>query len=307
MKLFSQRNAQPADRYSYTIPSPVRARIFQTLQQHNGWMSGAYDFLRLLEEVEQLILARMGRLHEASYTSRGINDVPIVIHFFSCSDEESLDFIQLCFHARTMGGVSENARILVGIINRIFEEEGIGYELTPPAIIDEGPGTLFGRTSSGMRACRVEFPMVIRKDERVVHDKAVKPALEKLRDPRFATANNELLNAFEEIQKGGYADAITSCGSAFESVMKTICDMKRWDYDPNTDTCSKLVEICRARGLFFPLYAPLFTAVGTVRNKLGDAHGKGPAPENVATREHAEHMVAITCAHIDFLLGQAGV
>jgi hypothetical protein len=115
------------------------------------------------------------------------------------------------------------------------------------------------------------------------------------------------MDAFEKIRKGDYPDAITSCGAAFESVLKTICDAKGWIYDRDKDTSAKLVGICRDNGLFLPFYAPIFEGVGTVRNKLGDAHGKGPRPVQSATREHAEHMIALTCTHIDFLVRQAGL
>jgi hypothetical protein len=68
-----------------------------------------------------------------------------------------------------------------------------------------------------------------------VHEKVVQPALEALRDPLLATANCELLDAFEKVRKGNYPDAITSCGAAFESVLKTICKAKGWPYDPDRD------------------------------------------------------------------------
>jgi hypothetical protein len=66
------------------------------------------------------------------------------------------------------------------------------------------------------------------------------------------------------------------------------------------------VEICRNQGLILPFYVEIFKGIGTVRNNLGDAHGKGPKPAHAATREHAEHMIAMTCAHIHFLVLQAG-
>lgn len=216
-----------------------------------------------------------------------------------------MDFVQLCFSAECMGGDSYDSRALVGAINRIFEEEGLGYELTPPATIDTGEMVPVFGPSTLAKLRRTEFPRIIRKDECNVHEKAVKPALEIMRDPRLATANSELLDAFEKVRKGDYPAAITSCGKAFESVLKTICSVKSWAYNPDKDTCAKLVGICKDNGLFFPFYAPIFEGVGTVRNKLG-AHGAGPTPSYVAAREHAEHMIAITCSHIDFLIRQAG-
>jgi hypothetical protein len=305
MKLFSQRNAEPPERYSYTIPEKVRSRMLHTLQQHGaGWIGGNH-FKNMLGEVGQQLLAKRGGLRSSGYETARMSDHPVINHFFFCSDEEAIDFIELCFQTQTIDGDTEGAQRLVAVFNQIFEEEGIGYELTPRAVVDLGPGKLFGRSSPGMRSIRIEHPKIIKKDERTVHEKAVKPALEALRDPRLATANSELLDAFEKVRKGDYPAAITSCGKAFESVLKTICSVKGWAYDPDKDACAKLVGICRDQGLFFPFYAPIFEGVGTVRNKLG-AHGGGPKPAHVATREHAEHMIAVTCAHIDFLVRQAG-
>jgi hypothetical protein len=308
MTLFSQRQADLTDRYFYGVSQKARSRIVHTLQQHNsGWMSSRrYDFTVMLQEVGQQLLSRNGRLQSSMYEVARMSDHPVINHFLICNDKEALDFIELCFQVESMGGDSDGARRAVAALNQIFQEEGLGYELTPPLTIDLGPGSLLGRTSSGLRSARVEFPKIIKKDERTVHEKAVKPALEALRDSRFATANGELLDAFEKIRHSDYSAAITSCGKAFESVLKTICTAKAWPYDPDKDTCAKLIGICREQGLFFPFYGPILEAVGTVRNKLG-AHGGGPEPAHMATHDHAEHMIAITCAHIDFLIRQAGL
>lgn len=306
MSLFSRRQSEPPDRYTYVMHEKARSRMLHTLQQHqSGWMSGGrYNFNLLLNEVGQKLLAQTGTMRSSMYEAARKSDHPVINYFLFCSNEEALDFIEICFQSNTMGGDSQDSRALVNLFNKIFEEEGIGYELTPPSTVDVGPGSLFGRTSPGMRSIRYEFPKIIKKDERTVHDKAVKPALEALRDPQMATANSEMLDAFEKVRNGDYDSAITSCGKAFESVLKTICSVKGWTYDPDKDACAKLVSICRDNGLFFGFYAPIFESVGTVRNKLG-AHGGGPKPAHTASREVAEHMIAMTCAHIEFLVRQA--
>jgi AbiJ N-terminal domain 4 len=303
MKLFSQRKASPIERYTYELSEKVRSRIFHTLHQLGGGsLMQDQCFKAMLAEVGQQLLARLGGMKQR----RATFEESVVEYWASCSNEEALDFIEICFQTQLMGRDTPDVRLAVEKINTIFEEEGVGYELTPPALVDIGPGSLFGRTSRGVRSMRMEFPKIVKKAEGTVHDHAVKPALEVLRDDRFATANSELLDAFEKVRKGKYADAITSCGSAFESVMKTIYDLKKWTRDPK-DTCAQLVEIGRAKGLFWPFYTESFKAVGIIRNNLGDAHGKGPAPTYIAEREHAEHMIALTCTHIAFLVGQAAL
>jgi len=302
MRLFSKRNDPKPDRYKYALEEKVRLRIFHTLRQHEASI-GYFDFDRMLEDVGEQLLARRGSMHRLAGSQH--MQSPALEHFFICSDEEAIDFLTCCFRTREIG-MGDQGRRAVEVINRIFEEEGIGYEFTLPQMIDLGPATMFGRPSNG-RSIRIEHPHAIRKDEAIVHENAVKPALTALADSRFATANQEMLKAFEEVQRGDYADAITSCGSAFESVLKTICDSKGWAYDPQRHTCSDLVEICRANNLFWPFYTQTFTGVGSIRNKLGDAHGQGPRPQFTATRAHAEHMISATCSHIVLLVGLAGI
>jgi hypothetical protein len=51
------------------------------------------------------------------------------------------------------------------------------------------------------------------------------------------------------LKNGDYAAAITLAGSAFESLLKTICNENGWNYDSQKDTCSKLVGHCKERGV----------------------------------------------------------
>lgn len=303
--LWSDRQAPQRDRYVYFFDEKVRSRIMHTLHQQQD-LSNHFDFVGMLDEVEDMLCAKYGGPYRNAYRIAARSTHAAINHFFICSDDEVLVFLEMCFRTNTIGlhNVAEQA---VSAINQIFEEEGIGYELTPPRLVDTGkPGMLHGRPTGG-NTLRPEYPQVVKKGERTVHHHAVKPALDVLADPRFATANSELLDAFEDVRQGDYADAITSCGAAFESVLKTICTIKNWQFDPNRDACAKLVEVCRDNGLFEPFYTETFKSVGTVRNKVGDAHGKGPVPQAAADQKSAEHMIAMTCSHIKFLIQQAGI
>jgi hypothetical protein len=195
------------------------------LKQHCGRWVGGDHFEKVLYEVGQKMLAKRGDFY---CRATQYNDNPVIEYFVSGSDEQALDFIELCFQTSVFGVDNDFSRGAVAELNRIFEEEGIGYELTPPSTVDDGPGILFGRTSPGLRVAHIEYPKVIMKDECTVHEKAVKLALETLRDPRLATANSELLDAFAKVRSSNYSDAITSCCAAFESVLKTICEFKGW-------------------------------------------------------------------------------
>ncbi len=245
-------------------------------------------------------MAAYGGLYRSGYEAAQVSRHPVINHFMLCNDLMALDWIEYvfqCFHYS--GGDAWRQTV-----NDIFRQESMGYELTPyvrtivkgkpvpPDIAKTRAGSEYGDR------VETQYPQIIKKDDEYTHSEIVQPCLSLLRDPKFKTANEEVLKAHKEYRDGNYADAITDCGSAFETVMKTICEAKGWPYDKGKATCKDLVDICKDNGLFPGFYAPLLTAAGTIRNKLGDAHGKGPAPEFTATKEHFEHMVQITSANI---------
>lgn len=298
--IYSTRNRQP-DVFRYDIPNETRSRILHNLRQFADDLESGVGFESLLEKIGERLLAQYGGLRRPAYEAARQSNDPVIQHFFSCRDEEALDFIEMCVQIEPL---RIGNRFVEGI-NTIFREEAIGYELSPLVQHEsDEPGFLFGRRLSG-KTLRFDFPKFVRKDKNLLHEQSVRPCLEVLATPKFSTANAEMLKAHEDYREAKYADALTSCGSAFESVLKTICDHHGWSFDPDRDTCSKLVGICRDNGLFPPFYAPIFEATGTIRNKLGDAHGRGPAPTYAVGKEHVDHMIQLTSAHIVLLVGLA--
>lgn len=300
MELFSKRKKQPSKKLVYDIPEVARTRIlvvFRDLcyEPHGG-------FGKLLEDVGKALFKEYGFLCQSGYTAARRSDNPTIKHFYCCDTEQALDFIELCFQQNVYDGSQRG----VDEINRIFNEYGIGFELT--SFIEHKVAketSLFG----GIRVRTVieyEYPRIIEKSNQLTHQEIVQPSMELLSDSRFRVANSEMLKAHTALRSGDYEDAITLCGSAFESVLKTIADFKGWTYSPN-DTCTKLIGICRDNGLFPSFYCPAFEAVGTIRNKLSDAHGRGPKKTDNVMKENAEHMVHVTLTHIVFLAKCAGI
>jgi hypothetical protein len=107
----------------------------------------------------------------------------------------------------------------VNVINGLFQEENIGYELTDFQDLQDDNG--FYKTIG---------PTGIKESEKLLHQEAVKPCLHVLADKKFRSADTELRAAFEEYRKGKYADSITDAGAAVESVLKSICKAKKWTY-----------------------------------------------------------------------------
>ena len=259
-----------------------------------------YSIHHYFEEAGKRALAQYGRL----MTKRNHNSIYDAAsdHFRNCEDELALDFIELLFQVWPQSLLGP----MVDEINRIFQDEGIGYELTPLREIDLGE--IVNRfEGSGGRRFEYEFPKVIRKDSEYLHKEVVRPCLEALGRPGLETALSEMMKAHEAYRKLQYEDAITDAASAFESTLKTICSKRGWTYNPDKDTLSPLVKACNANSLFPSFYVPIFEAVGTLRNKMSDAHGRGPKPLYTVSKEHADHMIQMTSAHITFLVRLAGI
>lgn len=303
MVLFSRRNRPPADQLIYDVPEQTRLRVLHTMRH----LLQEEEFLKslesLLQDVGDILLREYGRLHASMFVAARSSDHPVVEHFLSCPTELALDFIEACFLS------SQNSPRQAGVdaINQIFREEGIGYELSPwveTEVEDETPRHLppFGGTR-----IQITYPQFIRLDNRHIYQEVVVPCLDVLANRDFTVANQEILNAHSALRHGEWADAITGCAAAFESVLKTICRKKKWPFDAERDTCSRLVDICKERQLFPSFYADPLKFTGTIRNKLSDAHGRGPEPDHSVSEELAEHMVHLTSAHILMLVRRAGL
>ena len=144
---------------------------------------------------------------------------------------------------------------------------------------------------------------VIRIDSQLVHDDVVKPALNLLSDLKFKGANEEFLKAHEHYRHGRHKECLVECLKAFESTMKTICDLKGWQYQTR-DTAKTLINICMTNGLFPTfmqshignLRAILESGVPTVRNKQG-GHGQG-ATVTIVSESTARFALHTTAANI---------
>lgn len=298
---YSRRNQPPPAMLRYDFPDDVRSRILAAfpdyLDEHHGGMR------RLLDDVGNVLFKQYGGLFRPGYEAARRSDDPVVEHFYCSDTEHALDFIEACFQVFNYNGGQQG----VDAINAILREHGIGFEFT--RYIEhhvQKEGTMFGRKRKGTYIER-EFPRAIRRDNQLIHAEVTAPSLELLAHSALRVANTEMLQAYSAFRAARHEDAITSCGSAFESVLKTICDQKGWAYDRDKDTCSTLVDICYKNGLVPSFYVELFKRVGTVRNKLGDAHGRGPVPLHDVEAAHAEHMLHMTSSHIILLCRLAGL
>lgn len=289
--LYSKRNKQQPDAFSYEVPMPVRHRILSTLHSlSQGDMHDVFD------ELARVCATEYGATMRRRGVERQPYEIPYDIgveHFQACDDELVIDALEIIFGSmRYRAGQAG-----VDAVNKIFREEGIGYEFTRHVLKPPPSGDRYIH----------EKPVAIKKSNEQMHATVVIPTLTLLGShQRWSTANSELDEAHHAYREGRFADSVVAVGKAFETVLKTIFSEKRWSYDPQRDTLSKLVEIGRAKNLFPEFYAEVFKAAGTVRNRLG-AHGAGPTPLYQHTAEQADHMIQMTSAHILLVAKLAGL
>jgi hypothetical protein len=210
------------------------------------------------------------------------------------SDEEALDLIEIAFSYaaekhrdfRWRDAVTTSATIDEAIedLNKRFLEHQVGYAF------------IGGKTSQ-----------LIRKDNTLLHQEAILPALKLLQEEGFEGADEEYRKAHEHYRTGNQKECLNECLKSFESTLKTICSRMKWQYN-STDTAKALIDTCINRGLF-PSFleshlgavkGALTSSIPTVRNKMG-GHGQGEQPVEVPGF-YAEYLLHETAVTIVFLV-----
>jgi AbiJ N-terminal domain 4 len=152
-----------------------------------------------------------------------------------------------------------------------------------------------------------EGGQIIRVDSKFIHAEVVVPALDLLANPDFAGPEQEFRSAHEHYRRQEYKDAIVDALNSFESTIKSICDVRGWEYS-KTATAQKLIEVIFTKELipkylqthFSSLRSVLEAGVPTVRNKTS-GHGQGAIPVDVP--EHlAAYVLHLTASNIVMLI-----
>ena len=302
INLFSKRQkrlrGEVPDVYVYNdLPEPLRVQIVHIWMDVLGNQDQArtrrsvgktYEFIvqSLCHEYGVFILPGA----KQHYGSR--EPIEDLVDFFMKERdiERAIDAIQLSFQAIHIftrdidylgrRNPSEKADSAIEELNDRFKEHGIGYQLTNGQII--------------------------RRDSEFIYSEVVKPALKLLDQPHFAGAQEEFLKAHEHHRKGNAKEALSEYLKAFESVMKTICGKRGWQYGSSA-TARPLIQACFDNGLIPPFWESHYSSlrsllesgVPTGRNKLS-GHGQGTTPTTVPNHLVA-YMLHMTASAIVFL------
>lgn len=157
-----------------------------------------------------------------------------------------------------------------------------------------------------------EGKQVIELTSQFHYEEVVEPTLRLLRNPIFASADQEFRDALAEFRAGNFDDCIADCGNALESVLKVIAAQMGWqDIKPN-DRAAQLIE-AGVRNNLFPAYMQsqlsglknVLTGTAAVRNNAG-GHGQGETPQHIP-KYLAAYQINQAAAAIVFLAESAGL
>ena len=303
--LFSKRQkrlrGEISDIFSYDeIPNPLRVQIANIIDDAIGSDRSDYG-PKLVKDaysnINKILCREYGVL---SLTSREHRNSKGYIMDFLLNEkdvEKVIDIIELSF------------QIITHISTRLQEYQyHVEFNMTPSDAVEE----LNKRFAEHAIGYQFEEAHIIRVDSTYVHSEIVKPVLTLLSNHNFQGAFDEYYKAHEHYRNSRNKECLTDCLKAFESTMKTICDIKGWNYDPK-DTASKLIKACMDNGLF-----PNFTetqlgslknllegGVPTLRNKYG-GHGQGSSVQNVDIKL-TRYCLNLTGTTIIFLIEQSNI
>ena len=313
--VFSQRKAHKTEQNTKMVSSVDRTRI---LLLYRDIITGKWEGLpspeaeMFWDEVHNLLEHRLGRpVLSQSMQRIGIHDhrtvVEDVYRFLSeCTSDEFLDFIELSFKVRHPPQSRNGPSAAIEAVNEVFRQGNLPYRLTDYATVEEELERLpliDDGTHRRGASRTVVYPRIIVAEDEVTHEEAVEPALAILGCHQFAVANTEFRDGLEHYRRGRYLDCLTNCGSALESVLKVICDRKRWNYNDRA-TLGTLLDLVISQLGLEPVFAQKFNLLTTIRNRRSSSHGGGGSPR-VVEPHLAQYMVTATAATIVFLVNEA--
>lgn len=307
--VFSKRPETQA-KVSHSVPETTRTRVllwcnevYENERKDVATFTRGGDYRQdFWQEIHRFFQYKRGKLRLYSNMDNPIDDA--INYLMNCEGEEFLDFLEYIFKVDCLVNVGLSEDQMVKELNELLREDNLPYYITDfVRVTEKGPiAQLGGRVHEFTR--NVEAPKVIMRESEVLHEQATLPALMLLQRPEFRNANTEYLAALEDYRKNDFGDCLTKCTSSFESVLKVICQTKRWAYK-ETDTAGALVKIVVTNMTLDAYFEPMLMIVATLRNRLSTAHGGGTSVRQ-APKHQALFALNITASAILLLTDEAG-
>ena len=283
-----KRGEMPEVYQHHTLSYQLRVQIIYILQDSLGGEDQLHrtNVFKTYEHISNLLCREYGVFRLPARYAESQNKLNDVFNFILQEQniERVLDAIELLFQA-------------IDRIARDFEYLG---KFDAPEIADRSIEELNDRFREHGIGYKYENGKIIRVDSEFIHSEVVKPALKILSQEQYAGAQQEFLLAHEYYRVGKGKEALNECLKALESVIKSICDMREWNYDKRS-SAKKLISICFENEIipafwqeqFEALQRLLESSVPPARNKLS-AHGQGKVSPPVPTHlvGYVLHMTA---------------
>ncbi|MDP1797801.1 MAG: hypothetical protein Q8K78_09980 [Planctomycetaceae bacterium] len=265
--LFSKRGKPLPDVFVYdTLPEKLRVQVVHILKECLYSVAEQNDHVDyFVTSIRKAVLREHGLFKLAERRPESAEQDMVDCILQSNDTGLVLDLIELTLRTLQNDEVESHLEYynrspsgeIADEINHRFKESGVGYYFDTHGSI------------------------LIRVDNTLTHDSAIKPVLQMLSEKRFKSANAEFLQAFDDYKKGDFSDCVVKCCAAFESVLKIICDGKNWPYSHN-DTCGPLVTAVVKNGALESMVIEPLKLIGIIRNKKSIAHGAGTADKSVS-------------------------
>jgi len=286
------------DVYTYgALPLPLKVQIVHVLSDALGNENDYYSYREDVKTAYKLIVTTLCReygvfkLPTAENHGNRMYFSELTNYLLQESDfEKCIDVVELSFkviekftrkyeylHRRNASICADNA---VSELNSRFKEHGIGFQFVEEEII--------------------------RVDSELLHVETVKPALKLLNEKDYKGVQEEFLSAYDHYRHGKHKESLNDCLKSFESVMKAICEKRKWSYNENS-TAKALIQVCFDNDLIpsfwqqqlSSLRSMLESGIPTGRNKLS-GHGQGGVPVSVPDYLVA-YMLHMTASTLVFL------
>ena len=277
-KVFSKRSQVP-----FIAIKPLTAEfknrvlmLCRDSQNYSGW-----------DELHKKMAYLHGRpvlTTNSSYVDAAQDTIDFLIN---CSDEDFLDFVELTFQT---GMLSYDQ---VGVLNEFLLFEDLPYAVSE-AVFQREDDTYRGSYRL------VEFPQIIRRDDEFLHTNSTEPTLKLLAAPGFDSAEREFMQAHKHFRLGEYNECLTDCGSALESVLKIICERKRWSYS-QADTAKRLLDNIFENIELGKFFKEPIMLIATLRNRVSSAHGAG-SEKRIVSKHIAQFALNATASSILLLV-----
>ena len=276
--LFSTRrkmkDGEVPDVYIYDQLSPkVRIQLIRIIQRAFGRQrehSALFGNKWLIpyDAINRFVSEEHGRMT----LGNGYEDNAAYAIFNCLQEEKDLDIVfdllqvaliyagKLSYEYKTSERVEISQAEAISLVNDRFRENGIGYYF--------------------------ENGRFIKINDEIIHNEAIMPALQLLKDSAYEGANAEFMEAFEYFKQGHFESSMVEAAKALESTLKAICTKRQWEFDPNA-TAKKLFDVVLKKDLV-PIYlqqqfsslVSLLESAATPRNKTA-GHGQGQTVRSV--------------------------